>query len=128
MTISCTVSSILIMRFVIKVRLHLSLQMIKTVVASICLQYSYSSYRVPCICMHSLKMCDTVAASCALHGWHILAITNHYTTNRLLQRLFPQLAAVVQLLLLGVLQSLTAVLLKTAANCLQRFLYRTAAK
>jgi hypothetical protein len=31
---------------------------------------------------------------------------------------FPQLAAVVQPLLLGALQSLTAVLLKTAANCL----------
>jgi hypothetical protein len=52
----------------------------------------------------------------------------HYTTNRLLQRLFPQLAAVVQPLLLGALQSLTVVLLKTAANCLQRFLYTTAAK
>jgi hypothetical protein len=36
---------------------------------------------------------------------------------------FPQLAAVVQPLLLGALQSLTAVLLKTATNCLQRFLY-----
>jgi hypothetical protein len=36
---------------------------------------------------------------------------------------FPQLAAVVQPLLLGALQSLTAGLLKTAANCLQRFLY-----
>jgi hypothetical protein len=36
---------------------------------------------------------------------------------------FPQLAAVVQPLLLGALQSLTAVLLKTSANCLQRFLY-----
>jgi hypothetical protein len=36
---------------------------------------------------------------------------------------FPQLAAVVQPLLLGALQSLTTVLLKTAANYLQRFLY-----
>jgi hypothetical protein len=36
---------------------------------------------------------------------------------------FPQLAAVVQPLLLGALQSLTTVLLKTAVNCLQRFLY-----
>jgi hypothetical protein len=36
---------------------------------------------------------------------------------------FPQLAAVVQPLLLEALQSLTTVLLKTAANCLQRFLY-----
>jgi hypothetical protein len=35
---------------------------------------------------------------------------------------FPQLAAVVQPLLLGVLQSLTAVLLKTAVNWLQRLL------
>jgi hypothetical protein len=36
---------------------------------------------------------------------------------------FPQLAVAVQPLLLEALQSLTAVLLKTAANYLQRFLY-----
>jgi hypothetical protein len=41
---------------------------------------------------------------------------------------FPQLAAVVQPLLLGALQSLTTVLLKTAANCLQRFLYNNRCK
>jgi putative flippase GtrA len=41
---------------------------------------------------------------------------------------FPQLAAVVQPLLLGALQSFTAVLLKTAANCLQRFLYNNRCK
>jgi hypothetical protein len=35
---------------------------------------------------------------------------------------FPQLAAVVQSLLLEALQSLTTILLKNAANCLQRFL------
>jgi hypothetical protein len=36
---------------------------------------------------------------------------------------FPQLVAVVQPLLLEALQSLTTVLLKTAVNCLQQFLY-----
>jgi hypothetical protein len=40
----------------------------------------------------------------------------------------PQLAAVVQPLLLGALQSLTAVLLKTVANYLQRFLYNNRCK
>jgi hypothetical protein len=39
---------------------------------------------------------------------------------------FPQLIAVVQPLLLGALQSLTAVLLKTAANC--KFLYNNRCK
>jgi hypothetical protein len=37
---------------------------------------------------------------------------------------FPQLAAVVQPLLLGALQSLTAILLKIAVNYLQWFLYK----
>jgi hypothetical protein len=45
-------------------------------------------------------------------GWHTTPQKGFYSGY------FPQLAAVVQPLLLGVLQSLTAVLLKTAANYL----------